>query len=84
MGYHQKEIKRGVYGEFSKIKEEFEEAEDAFIQENPIMLLLELSDLLGAVEKYCSSKYNIELEDLMKMKNATKSAFEDGIRQSRK
>lgn len=82
MGYHKNEIPRGKFGEFSKIKEEFLEAEDAFEQDNKLMLLLELSDLIGAIEGYCD-KYNLDLEDILKMKESTKSAFSDGTRISR-
>ncbi len=32
MGYHKKEIKKGVLGEYSKIKEEFKELTDAVDQ----------------------------------------------------
>ena len=82
MGYHNKYIERGEFGEFSKIKEEFLEAEDAFEQDNKVMLLVELSDLLGAIEGYCE-KHNMKLEDLIKMKEATKRAFNDGTRKAR-
>ena len=83
MGYHKREIERGIFGEFSKIKEEFLEAEDAIDQNNPIMLLVELSDLLGAIEEYCLKNHNISLEELISMKEATKKAFNDGTRSSR-
>lgn len=82
MGYHNKEIPRGKFGEFSKIREEFIEAEDAFEQGNKVMLLVELSDLIGAIEGYCSN-HNITLNDLLKMKDATKKAFNDGTREPR-
>lgn len=82
MGYHSKEIPRGKFGEFSKIKEEFMEAEDAFEQGNKVMLLVELADLIGAIEGYCSI-YNITLDDLLKMKESTKRAFNDGTRSPR-
>jgi len=82
MGYHNKYIERGKFGEFSKIKEEFLEAEDAFEQGNSIMLLVELSDLIGSIEGYCV-KHNIKLDDLIKMKEATKRAFNDGTREPR-
>lgn len=79
MGYHNKVIPKGVLGEFSKIREEFLEAEDAIEQDNKVMILIELSDLLGAIEQY-TAKYNITLEDLIIMKEATKRAFKDGSR----
>lgn len=79
-GYHKKDIKKGVLGEFSKIREEFLEAEDAYEQGNTVMLFIELSDLIGAIEKL-TSKYNISIEDLITMKDATVRAFEEGARQ---
>ena len=57
-GYHTTEIPKGKLGEFSKIEEEFFEAKDALEQENPIMVLLELSDMLGAIEEYCKKHVN--------------------------
>ena len=83
MGYHAKKIERGTIGEFSKIREEFLEAEDAFDQDNKIMLLVELSDLLGAIEEYCLSTHNISIDSIIKMKDATKRAFLDGTRHPR-
>lgn len=84
MGYHIKEIPKGELGEFSKIKEEFLEAEDALTQDNPIMVLLELSDMIGAIEKYCIQKHNITFKQLYNMKTATQRAFEDGSRAIKK
>ena len=83
MGYHNKEIPRGKYGEFSKIREEFLEAEDALEQDNKIMLMVELSDLVGSIEAYCKLHHNITLDDLITMKEATKRAFTDGTREPR-
>lgn len=79
MSYHLKKIEKGVLGEFSKIREEFEEAQDALEQNNPLMCLCELSDLLGAIEAY-TNKYNMSIEDLLTMKDATKRAFQNGRR----
>ena len=42
MGYHTKEIDKGVLGEFSKIREEWEELEDAHNQRDSILTLCEL------------------------------------------
>lgn len=79
MSYHLTEIPKGVFGEFSKIREEFLEAEDALAQDNPLMVLQELSDVIGAIDAYVG-KYNITLVDLIIMKDATKRAFESGHR----
>jgi hypothetical protein len=79
MSYHLTKIPKGIYGKASKIKEEYLEFEDAIYQDNPLMALQELSDILGAIEAY-SAAYNMSLNDLIKMKEATKRAFESGHR----
>lgn len=63
MGFHNRPITRGTYGELSKIREELEEAEDAEEQGIDIMVLLELADILGAVEGV-SKKYGFTLDQL--------------------
>lgn len=80
MGYHKRKIDKGVLGEFSKIKEEFNELEDAFEQNISPLVICELCDLVGAIEEYSISKYNITLDELIKMKDLTKSAFKEGKR----
>jgi hypothetical protein len=77
MGYHKKEIRKGVLGEFSKIKEEFDELSDAFEQEDKILQLCELTDLVGAIESYVENKFKLTLEDLVSFSNKTKSAFKE-------
>lgn len=79
MGYHTKEIEKGVLGEFSKIKEEFLELEDGYEQGNKLLMLCEIADLLGAISAYIK-KYNLDLEDILKMTRATESAFQEGSR----
>ena len=66
-------------GEPSKIREEFEEFEDAIAQDNLIMAIMELSDMLGAMELYLQT-YNLELVDLIIMKDKTKETFISGRR----
>lgn len=83
MGYHTREIERGTYGEFSKVREEFEELIDAHEQDNPIMELVELSDLLLAIHGYVSERFNLTIDDVLTMARATESAFEDGTRVAR-
>ncbi len=80
MSYHIDEIPKGELGHLSKINEEYLEFLDAYNQGNPIMELLELSDLVGAIEAYTLSHYDIELVDIIKMKEATQRAFESGHR----
>lgn len=79
MGYHSKEINKGVLGEYSKIEEEFEEFKDAYNQNDGVLQICELSDLLGAIEEY-AKKWNLTLEQLIMFSNKTKSAFKDGKR----
>lgn len=64
MGYHKKNIQKGKLGELSKIKEELDEAFDAEEQKQDLMLLIELSDIIGAVEAV-AKKYNFTLEQLI-------------------
>lgn len=81
MGYHYNKIPKGIYGEFSKVKEEIAELEDAVEQGNKIMILLELADLYGAIEGYLEKNFpGFNMEEIEDMSEKTKSAFEDGSR----
>jgi hypothetical protein len=80
--YHKAKIPRGIYGEVSKIIEEFEEFKDSTAQKSPVLELCELSDLIGAIAGYTEKKYNITLEQLVLMTQANKRAFESGHRVS--
>ena len=79
MAYHTVEIKKGKLGEFSKIEEEFQELTDAVNQGVPPLIICELCDMIGAIELY-ASKWNLNLDDLIRMKELTKSAFIEGKR----
>lgn len=80
-GYHKAKIEKGVNGEISKIQEELDELKDAEQQDIKVMQLAELSDLIGAIELYLEDKFpDISLDDLIKMKDATKRAFQTGRR----
>lgn len=80
-GYHMAKIKKGILGESSKLLEEIEELIDAENQGCKIMAVLELADLIGAVEAYLEKNMkNISLDDLIKMANITKRAFINGHR----
>lgn len=79
-GYHIKAIGKGVLGERSKITEEYNEWQDSCEQGCKVMELVELSDLLGAIESYTKNHYNISLDDLIKMKSITQRAFINGRR----
>lgn len=81
MGYHLTTITKGELGRLSKLQEELEECLDAEAQGNRIMLLVELSDLIGATEAYLEKNFpDITLVDLINMKDATVRAFKTGHR----
>ncbi len=79
MGYHNTKIEKGIVGEFSKIREEFEELTDAIGQQNKVLVICELTDLIGAIEAY-AVKFNLTIDDLKGFSDLTKSAFKEGIR----
>jgi hypothetical protein len=79
MGYHKRKIEKGVIGEYSKVKEEFEELTDAFEQDCKGLIICELTDLVGAIEEY-AKKFNLTLADLKQFSDLTKSAFQEGKR----
>jgi hypothetical protein len=80
-GYHMREIPKGTLGELSKIREELEEAEDAKEQGVEVMVLVELSDMVGAIEAYLDVHHHgTTIEDLHKMSEVTKRAFQNGRR----
>ena len=80
-GYHLTNIPRGELGEPSKIIEEYKEWLDAHSQGSKVMELVELSDLLGAIESYVQDNFNMEIEDLHLMSDITKRAFKSGARE---
>jgi hypothetical protein len=83
MGYHKKDIKKGVLGEFSKIQEEVEELEDAIAQGNKVLALCELCDIVGAIDFYLRENFpKVSIADLYTMSAANEDAFKDGTRRS--
>lgn len=78
-GYHKSNIMKGSFGEVTKITEEYLEFIDAVEQESKVMQLVELSDLLGAIEEYLK-KYNLTMDDLAVFSDITKRAFKSGER----
>lgn len=83
-GYHLSEIPRGEFGEPSKIIEEAMELADAHSQGARIMALVELSDLVGAVEGYLRRHHpGSSLDDLITMAAITGRAFKNGHRSAR-
>lgn len=80
-GYHLDTFPRGELGEITKIQEELDELKDAAKQKCKIMELVELSDLVGAMEAYLNKHHpSTSLEDLMVMSKITKRAFQNGKR----
>lgn len=80
-GYHVTKIEKGVVGEPSKIAEETAEFMDAIQQNVQIMALIELSDLLGAIEAWLSKYHpSLTLDDLRAMSDVTKRAFLNNYR----
>lgn len=87
MSYHKRDIViEGEYGEFSKIEEELDEVRESLEQNNKVMALVELSDMIGAVQGYLKKYYNdtITLNDLLLMNEATQRAFKSGKRKNKK
>ncbi len=65
-GYHITNIKKQPYGSIEKIKEEVEELFDAVEQDCKIMQLVELSDIIGAVEGVLEQQFpDMTLQDLI-------------------
>ncbi len=79
MGYHKNKIDKGIIGEFSKITEEYQELQDAVEQDNKVLIICELTDLIGAIEEY-SKNFNLTIDDLKSFSDLTKSAFKEGKR----
>lgn len=82
-GYHlaSSEISKGELGEISKIQEELDELNDAMIQGCRIMALLELSDLVGAIELFLEDYFSgFTIDDILIMQRITKRAFQNGVR----
>ncbi|HLC71625.1 MAG TPA: hypothetical protein VJI32_06440 [Candidatus Nanoarchaeia archaeon] len=80
-GYHETIIPKVPAGSFFKILEETEEATDAHLTRNPIMLLAELSDLYGAMELFLEQEFpSIDMNDIKTMNRMTRRAFQNGRR----
>lgn len=66
---------------FPKIQEELDELKDAAEQGVKIFELYELSDLIGAIDFYLAKHHTgTTLNDLLKMSEVTKRAFQSGDR----
>lgn len=81
VGYHIDNIMPGIYGEINKIEEEVNELKDARSQGCKIMELVELSDIIGAIEGYLEKAHPaITIYDLITMSKITRRAFLSGER----
>ncbi len=80
MGYHKREIPKGVLGKTSKLREELEELEDAEEQGILLLAMCELADIYGALEALAIQTYGVTMKDLQQMSEATARAFKDGSR----
>lgn len=63
MGYHTKNIEKGVLGEISKLEEEKEELNDN--SGSKILILCELSDYYGALIKYVEGKSILDEKEVI-------------------
>jgi hypothetical protein len=79
-GYHKKKIAKGELGYITKVQEEVDEYMDAAEQDIKIMEMLELADIYGALEEVAKKQYNLTMDDLKKMSDVTKKAFQSGER----
>lgn len=80
-GYHLNPIPKGIYGDFSKIIEEFLELQDSVEQHNKIMTLNEISDLYGAINGFLEKNYTgISMWDIADMSKVTSRSFKSGER----
>ena len=75
-GYHTKRIDKGVYGDFSKVKEEFEELEDAWNNRKSVALTIcELADLYGSMKAFAEKTLNIPMEEIVKFSELTDEVY---------
>lgn len=81
VGYHISDIPKGEFGTIEKIVEEALELQDANKQNCKVMMLVELSDLYGAIRGFLNNNFpDIKMSDLEKMSNITERAFDNGFR----
>lgn len=81
--FHLKPIKKGKYGQLSKIKEELDEAYDAAKQGQNLMLLIELADIVGACGGVAET-LGMSLDDLIKFAKLRSKVAIHAIEQQKK
>ena len=80
-GYHDRIIPKAKAGSFFKMVEEMEEATDAYLSQNPIMLLVEPSDFYGAMELFLEQHLpGVSMDDVKRMQQVTARAFKNKVR----
>lgn len=79
-GYHTYNIPKSNYGTLDKVTEEYLELMDARLLESPVLELVELTDLIGAIAGYANARYNITLDELVKFSKMTSDSFKSGKR----
>lgn len=80
-GYHLAKIEKRRFGSLGKIQEEVEELLDAHRQGSHVMILVEMSDLYGAMKGFLQENYpGFKMQDLEKFSSITQRAFENGHR----
>lgn len=80
-GYHKTNIDKGIIGEISKIEEEVAELIDANEQNNTLLILNELSDIIGSIKLYLEKHHpTIDIKDLIQMADLTEKVFKEGYR----
>lgn len=75
--WHVREIQKGQLGELSKVYEEYLEALDAQEQGQVLMLLFELSDIIGACG-LVAAKHGMGLDDLVKFSKLRSEVAKNG------
>jgi phosphoribosyl-ATP pyrophosphohydrolase len=75
--WHKRVIIQGKLGELSKVEEELEEAFDAEERGQTLMLLFELSDIIGACG-LVAAKYGLSLDDLVKFSKLRSEVAKNG------
>lgn len=58
---HSYDIKKGKLGDVSKIREEVEELDDAYVHDQPMHAIVEAADVIGAVGHFTRAKYRVPL-----------------------
>lgn len=80
-GYHNRIIRKAKAGTADKVIEEAKEYKDAMDSDNPIMGLVELSDVYGAIECILEQDHpHVSMSDLRSMSNVTRRVFKSGHR----